>query len=87
MPQGGLANALAVKLKLEIERLDDLIAALEQEIRSSDMVTDDDRQMIWGTLDRMERIDRELLEPLGSQRGPVRALVDERHEWSAPAGS
>jgi len=78
MPQGVLATALAVKLQLEVERLDDLIAVLEQEIRSSDMVTDDDRQMIWVTLDRMERIDRELLEPMGSRRGPVRALVDER---------
>jgi hypothetical protein len=45
---------------------------------SSDMVTEDDRQMIWDTLDRMERIDRELLEPMGAKRGPVRALVDER---------
>jgi hypothetical protein len=26
----------------------------------------------------MERIDRELLEPMGAKRGPVRALVDER---------
>jgi hypothetical protein len=67
MPQGELANASAVKLQLGVERLDDLIATLEQEIRCSDMVTEDDRQMIWETLDRMERIDRELLE----RRDPV----------------
>jgi hypothetical protein len=87
MPHVELADALAVKLQLAVERLDDLIAALEQEIRSSDMVTEDDRQMIWETLDRMERIGRELLEPLGSRRGPVRALVDERtlHPRSRPA--
>jgi hypothetical protein len=58
MPQDALANASTVKLQLEVERLDDLIAILEQEICSSDMVTEDDRQMIWDTLDRMERIDR-----------------------------
>jgi hypothetical protein len=77
-PQGELTNASAVKLHLEVERLDDLIASLEQEIRSSDMITDDDRQMIWDALGRMERIDRELLQPMGAKRGPVRALVDER---------
>jgi hypothetical protein len=77
-PQGELTNASAVKLHLEVERLDDLIASLEQEIRSSDMITDDDRQMIWDALDRMERIDRELLQPMGAKRGLVRALVDER---------
>jgi hypothetical protein len=42
------------------------------------MITDDDRQMIWDALGRMERIDRELLQPMGAKRGPVRALVDER---------
>ena len=42
------------------------------------MITDDDRQMIWDALERMERIDRELLQPMGAKRGPVRALVDER---------
>ncbi|MBS2549629.1 hypothetical protein KGQ19_22450 [Catenulispora sp. NL8] len=78
MPQGRLASASAVKVQLEVERLDDLIATLEQEIRSSDLITEDDRQMIWETLDSMERIDRELLEPMGAKRGPVRALVDER---------
>jgi len=77
-PQGELTNASTVKLHLEVERLDDLIASLEHEIRSSDMITDDDRQMIWDALDRMERIDRELLQPMGAKRGPVRAVVDER---------
>lgn len=34
--------------------------------------------MIWDALGRMERIDRELLQPMGAKRGPVRAVVDER---------
>jgi hypothetical protein len=78
MPQGELANPSTDMLQLEVERLDDLIATLEQEICLSDMVTEDDRQMIWDTLDRMERIDRELLESMRAKRGPVRAHVDER---------
>jgi hypothetical protein len=39
-PQGELTNASAVKLHLEVERIDDLVDSLEQEIRSSDMITD-----------------------------------------------
>jgi integrase-like protein len=77
-PRGLLGSATATKLKLEVERLDDLISQLETEITTTGQLTDDQRQSIWDTLERMERVDRELLTPLGATRGPVRALVDER---------
>jgi hypothetical protein len=67
-PRGLLGSATATKLKLEVERLDDIIGQLETEIATTDQLTDDQRQSIWDTLERMERVDRELLTPLGATR-------------------
>ncbi|MCB0918696.1 MAG: site-specific integrase [Actinobacteria bacterium] len=79
-PEGVLTTAQIETLRLEVTRLDDILEKLEDELDSSPEVSDDQRTKVREMLALNTRIDLDILEPLGENRGLVRLTPDRRIE-------